>query len=92
MSVDETVPEPPAFPGRRWLLPSAVIHEFDPAGARPGRRPRRTARDWLVDFSCFLLAVFVGLLAADGSSQRRPGKAGGSGTVSSTLTVDKSTQ
>ncbi|NEA98150.1 histidine kinase [Streptomyces sp. SID13726] len=62
---DETVPEPPAFPGRRWLMPSAVIHEFDPAAARPGRRPKRTARDWIVDFSCFLVAVFIGLVAAD---------------------------
>jgi signal transduction histidine kinase len=57
VSADETVPEPPAFPGRR--------HEFEPAGARPGRRPRRTARDWLVDFSCFLLAVSIGMVAAD---------------------------
>ncbi|MFI6438470.1 sensor histidine kinase [Streptomyces sp. NPDC050759] len=65
VSADETVPEPPAFPGRRWLLPSAVIHEFDPADGRPGRRPRRTARDWIVDFSCFLLAVLIGLIAAD---------------------------
>jgi cytochrome P450 len=49
VSGDETVAEPPALPGRRWLLPSAVIHEFDPAAAPPGRRPRRTARDWIVD-------------------------------------------
>jgi signal transduction histidine kinase len=59
------VPDPPAFPERRWLLPSAVIHEFDPDTARPGRRPRRTARDWIVDFSCFLLAVLVGIIGAD---------------------------
>lgn len=59
------MPDPPAFPGRRWLLPSAVIHEFDPDAARPGRRPRRTARDWIVDFSCFLLAVLVGIIGAD---------------------------
>lgn len=65
MSVDETVPEAPAFPGRRWLLPSAVIHELDPDTGRPGRRPRRTVRDWIVDFSCFLLAVLFGLTAAD---------------------------
>ncbi|WP_306974502.1 sensor histidine kinase [Streptomyces canus] len=65
VSGDKTVPEPPAFPGRRWLLPSAVIHEFDPSAVRPGRRPRRTARDWIVDFSCFLLAVLIGLMAAD---------------------------
>ncbi len=65
MSDDATVPETPAFPGRRWLLPSAVIHEFDPDTRRPGRRPRRTARDWIVDFSCFLIAVLVGLVGAD---------------------------
>ncbi|MFI9154335.1 sensor histidine kinase [Streptomyces sp. NPDC053367] len=58
----------PAFEGRRWLFPSAVIHELDPDAVRPGRRPRRTARDWLVDFSCFLLSVVIGLLAADGLS------------------------
>ena len=60
-----TVPEPPAFPGRRWLLPSAVIHDLDPDAGRPGRRPRRTARDWIVDFSCFLLAVLIGIVGAD---------------------------
>ncbi|WP_328751535.1 histidine kinase [Streptomyces sp. NBC_00285] len=65
VSGDEAVPDPPALPGRRWLLPSAVIHEFDPAAARPGGRPRRTARDWIVDFSCFLLAVLIGLIGAD---------------------------
>lgn len=52
------------FPARRWLLPSALVKELDPDPGRSGR-PRRTARDWLVDFSCFLLAVFIGLLAAD---------------------------
>jgi signal transduction histidine kinase len=52
---------------RRWLLPSAVVHELDPDTRRSGRsgRPRRTARDWVVDFSCFLLAVAIGLAAAD---------------------------
>lgn len=65
MSGDETVPEPPAFPRRRWLMPSAVVHEFDPDTGRPGRRPRRTARDWIVDFSCFLLAVLIGMVGAD---------------------------
>ncbi|MFI6012257.1 sensor histidine kinase [Streptomyces sp. NPDC051243] len=63
MSRDNQVSAPQAFAGRRWLLPSALIKEFDPDPS--GRRPRRTARDWVVDFSCFLLAVFVGLLAAD---------------------------
>ncbi|MFF4398816.1 sensor histidine kinase [Streptomyces sp. NPDC001480] len=56
---------PRAFAGRRWLFPSALIHELDPDPAAAGRRPRRTARDWLVDFCCFLLAVAVGLAAAD---------------------------
>ncbi|MEU0409953.1 histidine kinase [Streptomyces griseorubiginosus] len=65
VSGDETVSDPEAFAGRRWLLPSAVIHEFDPSSVRPGRRPRRTARDWIVDFSCFLLAVLVGMIGAD---------------------------
>ncbi|MFF3328471.1 sensor histidine kinase [Streptomyces sp. NPDC002888] len=54
----------PAFAGRRWLFPSAVVHEFDPDAGRSGR-PRRTARDWIVDFSCFFLAVGIGLLGAD---------------------------
>ena len=65
MSGDETVSDPEALPGRRWLLPSAVIHEFDPSAVRPGRRPRRTARDWIVDFFCFLLAVVIGMIGAD---------------------------
>ncbi len=65
MSRDETVSDPEAFAGRRWLMPSAVIHEFDPSAVRPGRRPRRTARDWIVDFSCFLLAVLVGIIGAE---------------------------
>lgn len=65
MSGDERVSDPEAFPGRRWLMPSAVVHEFDPGAVRPGRRPRRTARDWIVDFSCFLLAVGIGLIGAD---------------------------
>ncbi|MFD5073212.1 histidine kinase [Streptomyces sp. NPDC058371] len=59
---------PKALPGRRWLLPSALAVELDPD--RAGRslrtgRPRRTARDWVVDFGFFLLAVGIGLLAAD---------------------------
>ncbi|MFK4106901.1 sensor histidine kinase [Streptomyces sp. NPDC019531] len=65
VSGDERVSDPQAFPGRRWLMPSAVVHEFDPAAVRPGRRPRRTARDWIVDFSCFLVAVLVGMIGAD---------------------------
>ncbi|NUQ99102.1 MAG: sensor histidine kinase [Streptomyces sp.] len=50
--------------GRRWLFPSALLHEIDPDAGRPGR-PRRTARDWVVDFTCFLLAVAIGLAAAN---------------------------
>ncbi|CAL9628128.1 hypothetical protein SUDANB176_06010 [Streptomyces sp. enrichment culture] len=53
------------FTGRRWFFPSALLHELDPDTARSGRRPRRTARDWVVDFSCFLLAVLVGLAGAE---------------------------
>nr|WP_094215068.1 histidine kinase [Streptomyces diastatochromogenes] len=41
------------------------MHELDPDAESSGRRPRRTARDWVVDFSCFLLAVVLGLAAAD---------------------------
>lgn len=56
---------PKAFAGRRWLLPSALLAEFEPDAGRPGRRPRRTGRDWIVDFSCFGLAVLIGVLGAD---------------------------
>ncbi|MGW7206180.1 sensor histidine kinase [Streptomyces sp. NPDC054837] len=65
VSGDEHAVVPPAFAGRRWLMPSAVLKELDPDGERPGRRPRRTARDWLVDFSCFAVAVVIGLVGAD---------------------------
>jgi signal transduction histidine kinase len=51
--------------GPRWLLPSAVLQELDPDPERPGQRPRRTARDWLVDFSCFVVAVLIGLAGAE---------------------------
>lgn len=64
MSNDERTRTPGGFTGRRWLFPSALIHELDPDAGASGRRPRRTARDWVVDFSCFLLAVLVGLAAA----------------------------
>ncbi|MFI6403876.1 sensor histidine kinase [Streptomyces sp. NPDC050548] len=60
---DRTAQVPSAFAGRRWLLPSAVADELDPDVERPGR-PRRTARDWVVDTSCFLLAVIIALIAA----------------------------
>ncbi|CAM5438721.1 MULTISPECIES: sensor histidine kinase [Streptomyces] len=64
MSGDKQEHAPQAFAGPRWLLPSALVKEL---GLDPGRsgRTRRTARDWVVDFCCFLLAVFIGLLAAD---------------------------
>ncbi|MFF9778021.1 sensor histidine kinase [Streptomyces sp. NPDC013978] len=66
VSGDEPVPEPPTFPGRSWLLPSALLDSDDaPGDGRPARPPRRTARDWAVDFTCFLLAVLLGLLGAD---------------------------
>ncbi|MHC5907643.1 sensor histidine kinase [Streptomyces sp. S6] len=60
-----------AFEGPRWLLPSAVVAELEQDGhpAREGRRPRRTVRDWLVDFTAFFLAALVGLLAADSVSK-----------------------
>ncbi|MFJ9894632.1 sensor histidine kinase [Streptomyces sp. NPDC091280] len=60
---DRTAQAPPAFAGRRWLLPSAVADGLDPDAVGPGRS-RRTARDWVVDTSCFLLAVIIGLIAA----------------------------
>lgn len=53
------------YTGPSWFFPSALIHELDPDASRSGRRPRRTARDWVVDFSCFLLAVLIGLLGAE---------------------------
>ncbi|MEV8592999.1 histidine kinase [Streptomyces sp. NPDC052012] len=65
MSGDKATQTAPVFTGRRWFFPSALIHELDPDAERSGRRPRRTARDWAVDFSCFLLAVGVGLLGAE---------------------------
>ncbi|UXY30808.1 sensor histidine kinase [Streptomyces sp. HUAS TT20] len=65
VSGDEQAQAPQVFVGRRWLFPSAVVHELDPDAGLDGRPPRRTARDWVVDFSCFLLAVALGLAAAD---------------------------
>ncbi|WP_410093614.1 sensor histidine kinase [Streptomyces sp. ME109] len=61
------LPASPALllPGRRWLLPSAVAAELDPAQTGRNGRPRRTVRDWIVDFGWFLLAVGIGALAAD---------------------------
>ncbi|MEV0225376.1 histidine kinase [Streptomyces sp. NPDC050704] len=51
--------------GRRWLLPSAVADELDPDRVGKSGRSRRTARDWVVDFTAFLLAVIIGLIGAD---------------------------
>ncbi|WP_437108310.1 sensor histidine kinase [Streptomyces sp. enrichment culture] len=65
MTGDKAAQAVPVFTGRRWFFPSALIHELDPDAAGSGRQPRRTARDWAVDFSCFLLAVLVGLAAAE---------------------------
>ncbi|WP_137992452.1 sensor histidine kinase [Streptomyces vilmorinianum] len=50
-----------------WLLPSAMADT--PADGPPGRRPRRTVRDWVVDTTLFLVAAFLGLLAADTSAK-----------------------
>ncbi|MGW2616103.1 sensor histidine kinase [Streptomyces sp. NPDC001500] len=62
---DEAARAAPWFTGRRWLLPSALVAGLDPDAEHPGRRHRRTARDWAVDTCCFLLAVAVGLVVAD---------------------------
>ncbi|MFJ8184528.1 sensor histidine kinase [Streptomyces sp. NPDC096105] len=65
MTDDKAVRTAPVYTGPRWFFPSALIHELDPDASRSGRRPRRTARDWVVDFSCFLLAVLIGVLGAE---------------------------
>ncbi|MFI1443965.1 sensor histidine kinase [Streptomyces fructofermentans] len=65
MSSTEPMPKPPPLPGRRWHLPSALAAELDPDHATRNGRPRRTARDWAVDFALFLIAVGVGLLGAE---------------------------
>ncbi|MEU2280593.1 histidine kinase [Streptomyces sp. NPDC013178] len=62
---DQAARTAPAFPQRRWLLPSAVAAELDPDAGPSGRRPRRTVRDWIVDFCCFLMAVAIGIGVAD---------------------------
>lgn len=56
---------PPAFTKRSWVLPAALVEDLYSPSRRPGGRPRRTARDWAVDFACFLLAVGIGLMSAD---------------------------
>ncbi|MFE5481587.1 sensor histidine kinase [Streptomyces sp. NPDC056527] len=50
-----------------WLLPSAMADP--PADAPPGRGPRRTVRDWVVDTTLFLLAVLFGMIAADATDE-----------------------
>lgn len=52
-----------------WLLPSAMAD----APAEGAGRPRRTVRDWVVDTTMFLLAAFVGVLAAETSAQYNSG-------------------
>ncbi|MCL7429711.1 sensor histidine kinase [Streptomyces sp. YS415] len=64
-------PESGPFVEQRWLLPSAVVKELDPDDERAGRRHRRTARDWVVDFSCFLVAIAIGLVGADALEQEK---------------------
>ncbi|MER5253434.1 MULTISPECIES: histidine kinase [unclassified Streptomyces] len=73
MSGNEPRPVPSAPPAplarRPWALPSAVAAELDPDHAgrenKGDRRPRRTVRDWLVDFACFFVAVAIGMVGAD---------------------------
>ncbi|MFJ6573249.1 histidine kinase [Streptomyces sp. NPDC091292] len=66
---EPTAPPQPAPAYRyRWLLPSAVAAELEPDRVK-GRRPRRTVRDWIVDFLCFLVAVFIGMVAAEAVSK-----------------------
>ncbi|WP_447041025.1 sensor histidine kinase [Streptomyces sp. DSM 118878] len=59
----EPVAEPLPLARSPWALPSALAREFDPG--RAGREGRRTVRDWLVDFACFLVAVVIGMVGAD---------------------------
>ena len=65
MSDTPPLPKPPPLPGRRWFLPSAITSELYPDSVGRSGRPKRTARDWVVDFTCFLVAVAIGLLGAD---------------------------
>ncbi|WP_419796016.1 sensor histidine kinase [Streptomyces mexicanus] len=64
-----TTSEAPVWAARRWWLPSAVADELDRDAGSPGRS-RRTARDRLVDFCCFLAAIAVGLAAAQSLDHR----------------------
>ncbi|WP_320778469.1 sensor histidine kinase [Streptomyces sp. CRN 30] len=57
------------------MLPSALAAALDPDrpdGSGPPGRPRRTVRDWVVDFTAFLLAVVIGIVGAHEMS-RDPG-------------------
>ncbi|MFE5394474.1 sensor histidine kinase [Streptomyces sp. NPDC056568] len=62
---DEQAATPSAFARRRWVLPAALVEDMYPQARRADGRSRRTGRDWIVDFTCFLLAVGVGLLTAE---------------------------
>ncbi|KFG72951.1 hypothetical protein FM21_19080 [Streptomyces mutabilis] len=53
MNGDERDTTSPAFPKGRWVLPAALVEDLYPEPRGPGRRTRRTARDWFVDFACF---------------------------------------
>jgi signal transduction histidine kinase len=57
----------PSLGPSRWqrsLLPAVLLGGFDPAAdAAPGRRPRRSVRDWFVDLAMFVLALGIGVVA-----------------------------
>ncbi|MGV2919658.1 sensor histidine kinase [Streptomyces alfalfae] len=63
----EPVADPQPLARSPWTLPSALAREFDPG--RAGRKARRTVRDWVVDFTCFLIAVVIGMVGADAVGQ-----------------------
>ncbi|MFD7956823.1 sensor histidine kinase [Streptomyces ardesiacus] len=69
VNTDQQATAPPALAKRRWVLPAALVEDLYPQSGRPGGRPRRTARDWVVDFALFLLAAAVGLLTVDALEQ-----------------------
>lgn len=56
-----------------WLLPSHLAEAAGTEPTGPRGRPRRTVRDWIVDTTLFLLAAFVGLLAAETSATHSSG-------------------